>query len=209
MPRSARTSSFDHRAKHAPRPASLQARWRWSAERGYNKLMKKVLVLGCSGAGKSTLARQISGITGLPVIHLDRHYWRPGWQEPDRATWEWEVAALVRQPQWVMDGNFGGTLPARLAAADTAVFLDFRTWRCLARVLRRIVGSLGRVRPDMAPGCPERLDFAFLLYVCRYRRRDRHRHLAAVREFSGTLVVLRRPAEVAAFVGGLKQETSP
>jgi adenylate kinase family enzyme len=165
--------------------------------------MQRVLVLGCSGAGKSTLARQISVVTGLPVIHLDRYYWRPGWQEPDREIWERQVADLIRDPRWVMDGNFGGTLPARLAAADTAILLDFPTWRCLYRVLRRVIGSLGRTRLNMAPECPERLDFAFLLYVCRYRRRDRQRHLAAIDRFHGRLVTLRRPAEVAAFLAAL------
>jgi adenylate kinase family enzyme len=166
--------------------------------------MRRVLVLGCSGAGKSTLARQISEITGLPVIHLDQHYWRPGWREPERETWEREVAALIDRPEWVMDGNFGGTLPARLGVADTAILLDFPTWRCLARVLRRVLASLGRTRADMAPGCPERLDFKFLIYVCRYRRRDRHRHLAPIRQYRGTLVTLRRPIEVAAFVAALE-----
>jgi adenylate kinase family enzyme len=166
--------------------------------------MRRVLVLGCPGAGKSTLARQISGITGLPIIHLDRHYWRPGWREPDREAWEREVAALIHRPEWVMDGNFGGTLPARLAAADTAILLDFPTWRCLARVLCRVMASRGRTRADMAPGCPERLDFKFLIYVGRYRRHDRHRHLAAIRQFGGTLVAFQRPAEVAAFVAALE-----
>jgi adenylate kinase family enzyme len=165
--------------------------------------MQKVLVLGCSGAGKSTLARRISAVNGLPVIHLDRHYWRPGWQEPDRETWECQVARLIQRPRWVMDGNFGGTLPARLAAADTAILLDFPTWRCLFRVVRRVIGSLGRTRPDMATDCPERLDLAFLLYVCRYRRRDRLRHLAAIDGFQGRFVILRRPSEVAAFLGAL------
>lgn len=36
------------------------------------KSSDRVLVLGCAGAGKSTFARQLTGITGLPVIHLDR-----------------------------------------------------------------------------------------------------------------------------------------
>jgi adenylate kinase family enzyme len=104
-----------------------------------------------------------------------------------------------------MDGNYGGgTLPARLAAADTAILLDFPTWRCLPRVLRRVIASFGQTRADMAPGCPERLDFEFLIYVCRYRRHDRHRHLAGIRQFGGTLVTLQRPAEVAAFVTALE-----
>lgn len=142
-------------------------------------------------------------ITGLPIIHLDRHYWRPGWQEPDKQIWDGEVAAFVRQPQWVMDGNYGSTLAIRLAAADTAVFLDFPTWLCLARMLRRSLGRLGRTREDMAPGCPEHFDMAFLLYVCRYRRKHRPRHLGAIGRFGGTLCTLRRPAEVAAFVAAL------
>ena len=165
--------------------------------------MRRVLVLGCPGAGKSTLARRVARITGLPVIHLDRYYWRPGWQEPDRGAWERVVAELTRRPQWVMDGNYGGTLPARLAAADAAILLDFPTWRCLLRVLRRVLGSHGRTRIDMAPGCAERFDIAFLIYVCRYRRRHRPAHLAALAQFSGLLVTLRRPAEVAAYVAAL------
>jgi adenylate kinase family enzyme len=146
------------------------------------------------------LARQIGRITGLPVIHLDQHYWLPGWQEPDKGTWLRKVGSLLGRPQWVMDGNFGGTLALRLSAADTAIFLDFPTRVCLGRVLRRVVGSLGRTREDMAPGCPERFDFSFLKYVYRYRGEDRYRHLAAVEAFSGNLMILHRPFEVANLV---------
>ncbi len=162
--------------------------------------MQKILVLGCSGAGKTTLARRIAQISGLPLIHLDQHFWRPGWREPDPAAWVRQVAALIARPRWVMDGNFGGTLALRLAAADAVIFLDFPPWRCLARVLRRILGSYGRVRPDMAPGCPEHLDLAFLRSVWRYRRDDRQRHRTPLAQFSGQVITLRRPAEVAAFL---------
>jgi adenylate kinase family enzyme len=31
-----------------------------------------------AGAGKSTFARQLSAKTGLPVIHLDVYFWKPG-----------------------------------------------------------------------------------------------------------------------------------
>jgi adenylate kinase family enzyme len=170
--------------------------------------MRKVLILGCAGAGKSTLARRIGRITGLPIIHLDQHYWLPGWREPDRATWLQRVSALIAQPRWVMDGNFGGTLELRLAAADTAIFLDFPTRVCLARVLRRVIGSLGRTREDMAPGCLERFDFLFLRYVYRYRRVDRSRHFAALEAFGGKLIILRRPSEVAHLILGIGQAVS-
>jgi adenylate kinase family enzyme len=168
-------------------------------------MMRKILILGCSGAGKSTLARQIGSVTGLPIIHLDQHYWLPGWQEPDKETWLRKVSALIAQPRWVMDGNFGGTLVLRLTAADTAIFLDFPTRVCLGRVLLRVLCSLGRIREDMAPACPERFDFSFLRYVYRYRREDRSRHLTAIEGFGGKLIILHRPAEVADLVLGVRR----
>ncbi|EBR8158754.1 adenylate kinase, partial [Salmonella enterica subsp. enterica serovar Newport] len=41
--------------------------------------MRRVLIVGCPGAGKSTLAKELANITKLPLIHLDRYYWLPGW----------------------------------------------------------------------------------------------------------------------------------
>ena len=47
--------------------------------------MERILVLGPCGAGKSTPAVKLGAKLGLPVIHLDKEYWRPGWVEPDPA----------------------------------------------------------------------------------------------------------------------------
>ena len=127
--------------------------------------MRKILILGGSGAGQSTLAAELGRITGLPVVHLDRHFWQPGWREPPPETWRAQATGLAGEPAWIIDGNFGGTLAPRVAVADTIRFLDFSTWRCFARVLKRTLRSFGRVRPDLAPGCPERLDPALLRYV--------------------------------------------
>jgi adenylate kinase family enzyme len=74
--------------------------------------MRRVLILGGSGAGKSTLARILGERTGLPVIHLDQHYWRRGWVMPTPEAWKAQVAELVTRPAWVMDGNFASTFPS-------------------------------------------------------------------------------------------------
>jgi adenylate kinase family enzyme len=168
--------------------------------------VRRILILGGSGAGKSTLAAELGRMTGLPVVHLHRHFWQPGWQEPPPATRRVKVAGLVAEPAWIIDGNFGDTLAARVAAADTILFLNFPTWRCFAQVLKRTLRSFGRVRPDLAAGCPERLDIAFLRYVWRYRRDDRNRHFTALSEFRGQLIMLRRPAEVRAYLRGLSSQ---
>lgn len=162
--------------------------------------MERVLIVGGSGAGKSVLSRRLSDALGLPIIHLDQHHWRPGWVAPDKETWTAQVEALVAAPRWVMDGNYGGSLPLRLAAADTVVFLDFPTWLCLFRVLKRTAASFGRTRPDVAPGCPERIDWPFLAFVWSFRRIHRPRVYDALERFKGRLLVLRGPGDVREFL---------
>ena len=41
--------------------------------------MRRVLVIGPCGAGKSTLAFKLAERTGLPLHHMDKLNWLPGW----------------------------------------------------------------------------------------------------------------------------------
>lgn len=130
--------------------------------------MQKILIIGCSGAGKSTLARKLHAVTRLPLIHLDQYYWKPGWVEPDWAEWRRMIRELVDRPAWIMDGNFGGTMDLRIGSADLVIYLDYPTWKCLWRVLKRVFRYHGQERPDMPKGCPEKWDLDFLHYVATF-----------------------------------------
>jgi adenylate kinase family enzyme len=167
--------------------------------------MQKVLVIGPGGAGKTTLARRIAGATGLPLIHLDSLYWRPGWQPTPAAEWEELVSELTSRPRWVMDGNYGGTLDARIAAADTIVFLDWPRLHCIWRVIRRRVEFAGRSRPSMPDDCPERLTVEFIRWIWDYPRRRRPRILERLERVRNGkhVIVLRDRAGVQAFLDGL------
>ena len=166
---------------------------------------QRVLVIGISGAGKSTFGRTLAGRTGLPLVHLDKEYWRPGWRETPRAEWRARVASLVAGEHWVMEGNYAGTLDLRLARADTLFWFDYPTLKCLLRMLKRIVSSYGQVRPDLAEGCPERFDWEFLEYVWRFNRAERPKIVAALAGSGRHLepVVFRRDADVTRFLAAL------
>ena len=92
--------------------------------------MKKVVIIGSDGAGKSTLARRLGAATGIEVFHLDKLYWKPNWTKTPKDEWLKTVENLLCKDEWIMDGNFGGTMEIRLAACDTAIFLDFPRTVC-------------------------------------------------------------------------------
>jgi adenylate kinase family enzyme len=163
-------------------------------------MARRILVIGCSGAGKSTLAKVIAERHRLPLIHLDQCYWRPGWVEPPEAEWAQEVERLLAAPAWVMDGNFSGTMKRRAELADAIVYLDLPRWLCLLRVLRRVALGYGRTRADVAPGCPERFEWAFLKWVWNYPKRSRLRTLELLRTFPGAIVILKNGGQVGRWV---------
>ncbi|WP_243420718.1 AAA family ATPase [Micromonospora globispora] len=160
--------------------------------------MQRILIVGSPGAGKSTLSHEVARRLDLPLIHLDRHYWRPGWVASDEARFRAEVAGIAARPAWVMDGNYGATLDLRLPRADLLVLCDPPRLLCLARVLRRRWVHRATPRSDLPAGCPERIDLEFLRYVWHYPRRSRHRVFAAldVATPRPALVRLRRRADV-------------
>ena len=130
--------------------------------------MQRILVIGSPGAGKSTLARRLSERFDLPLIHLDREYFGPGWTTPPRAEWRERVRALAARPAWVMDGNYASTFDIRVPRATVIVWLDLPRWRCALSVLWRVAKNYGRARPDLGPDCPEKFDFSFMRWIWSY-----------------------------------------
>ncbi len=113
---------------------------------------QRVLVDGMMGSGKSTLARALAARTGLPLIHLDVHHWKPGWERPSDDEWRERQRALLAGEAWIIDGNDNATLALRLERADTVVFLD-TPWRlCASRAFMR---GLRKPVGEMPMGCED------------------------------------------------------
>jgi adenylate kinase family enzyme len=141
---------------------------------------KRVIVIGSGGAGKSTFARELAARTGLPLIHLDREFWKPGWVETASDEFVEHVRRLSAGDAWIMVGNFGGSLSVRIERCDAIVFFDLPRLVCLYGALRRWLVFRNRGRPDLAEGCPERLDAAFLRWIWDFPRKSRPRIVAAL-----------------------------
>lgn len=128
---------------------------------------RRIIVTGIAGSGKSTLSRALAIKSGLPLIHLDLQFWKPGWTAPSEAEWREKLSVVLAGESWIADGNYTETLDLRLERADTVVLLATPWWRCAGRAFLR-----GCRMPDKLPdGCE---------YTAWQRLRDEWRLIPAI-----------------------------
>lgn len=112
------------------------------------------------------------------------------------------MISLVAEPEWILDGNYGGTMDIRIQHADTIILMDYPTWRCLWRITRRLFLNYGKARESMKEGCPERFDLKFFLYVAHWRSTRRAGILSRLKEVADEqqVVLLKNDREVNRFL---------
>jgi len=137
--------------------------------------MQRVVILGRAASGKSTLARRLGAITRLPVMELDKLFWRPGLLPTPREAWSAAQERLAGQGQWIMDGDLGpyDAVQVRLRRADTVILLDFSLVRCACQAIKR-----SRERAD------------FWRWLLTYRRKYLPLLLQAIAQHASTADVL-------------------
>lgn len=135
--------------------------------------MKKIMIIGSGGAGKSTFARKLGRKLNIPVHHLDAHLWKPGWTMTTREEQQDIQQQLMAGEQWIIDGNYNGTLDIRLQQADTVIFMDINRRICLYQAMKRYFMYRNQSRPDMAADCDEKIDLKFLQWIWNYPRDKR------------------------------------
>ena len=163
--------------------------------------MERIMIIGCPGSGKSTLARALGERLDLPVVHLDRLWWKPGWENVTQEEFDKRLGNALKLEQWIIDGNFSRTVQTRLEKCDTVIYLDFNRWQCLWGMLQRVLGSYGKVRPDMSPGCPERFDREFVKFIWNFNKNNRVRNYTWIAKAKhARAVVLKNRRDVKRFL---------
>lgn len=126
--------------------------------------LMKIAIIGSAGSGKSTLARRIGEKLKLPVFHMDTLFWKPGWEAVSTEELTENHDQILKNPSWVIDGNYHKVWGKRMEAADLIIFLDLpeqlaftgllnvfsnterkqdRTWRLVAK--KSLIGSLSAI----------------------------------------------------------------
>ncbi len=164
--------------------------------------MKKVIIIGCPGAGKSTFARKLAAKTGLPLHYLDMIYHLPDRTVLHAPQFDKKLQELMAADEWILDGNYQRTMPARMKEADTVFFFDLPVEVCLEGAISR----LGHERIDM-PWHDDELAEDFRLWITNFPNFQLPLINRLLSEFTGTVYRFTDRAQADAFIADLPESS--
>ncbi|MCF0111061.1 MAG: DNA topology modulation protein [Erysipelotrichaceae bacterium] len=167
----------------------------------------KIAIVGYSGSGKSTLAGKLGKLYMYDVLHLDSIHFSSGWKERSDEDMITDVKAFLDKENWIIEGNYSRILyQRRMEEADRIVVMNFNRFSCLVRAYKRYRMYKGKTRPDMAPGCSEKFDREFVLWILRDGRNKtmKKRYRDVMQRYPDKTVVLKNQRQMDDFVSTLE-----
>ena len=113
--------------------------------------MKRITIIGNTGSGKSTLAEKLGKILNIPVYHLDSIYWKPGWLKEDTDALTEQVRRITETEEWIIEGNYRGTMADRFERSDLILFLNIPLAQCIKNIKIRDKSGLFTGMPNGKP----------------------------------------------------------
>jgi adenylate kinase family enzyme len=170
--------------------------------------MKKIAVFGNAGGGKSTLARQLSELTGLPLIALDKIQFQAGGAPVAHAQFLTEHHGIVSSAAWIIDGyGCRASAWARFEAADTLVYLDLPLYVHAWWVTKRFFKGLFNTPegwPERSPMLKSTLNSYRILWLCHRHLTPAYRALVVEAKLTKAVHHLTSSAEIAHFLTELR-----
>ena len=163
-------------------------------------MMDRIMIIGLNGSGKSTLANKLGSILGREVTHLDKLYFKPGWNAVSKEEWKEIVTNLLAQDKWIIDGSYPSSMDRRAERADLIIWLKFSKIKCLYRIIKR---CFSKIQPfDRPEGDFHKISWYLVWKILKYSKRKIAKKLEPYKN-SRKLVILHNDNEVAQFLATL------
>lgn len=172
---------------------------------------RRILVIGSPGSGKSTFSRELSEIRCIPIYHLDKIFWKNGWNPIPEEEFKDKLIKILQTNEWIMDGNYSQNLAMRMKYAQTVIFLDIPWILCTLRVIKRNIHNRHNTRKDITEGCEEKFDHDFyelLKFIRHFPKTDRVKiiKLLEVNAYEKEIIIFSNSKSVKQYLQKIKNE---
>lgn len=161
--------------------------------------MDRILIIGCPGSGKSTLSKKLNDRLKYPILHLDFVYHIDNENQISKE----ELRSIIKEfcesnEQFIIDGNYTGTLEYRMQYADTIILYEIDTDICVSNAISRLSEQK---RSDMAPGFDNtKMDDDFLDYIKGFNKNLLPKIEEHLSTFTGKIIRLKSYEEADRFL---------
>ena len=149
----------------------------------------KIILIGSPGSGKSTLARELALLTDSPVLHLDKLWHATDYSAAANLAFRKQLTDFIATHEdWIIDGNYQGSLDLRLPEADLILWLKISRYKALYRIITRSLKTryFKKNRPDMAENFQEKWDkeyWAFIKWVWQFPKNNEPKMLQLLEQY--------------------------
>ena len=164
--------------------------------------MKKIIVIGCPGSGKSYFTKVLSEKLNIKKYHLDLYYWKENWTPTPKDKFLEIINNILKNDEYIIDGNYNSTLEIRFQHADTIFFLDLPTEVCLQSEKQR----RGKKRDDLPYYLSEKgEDKEFIDFICNFAVTNRLRILSLIEKYNyKNIIVFKTREDVNNYLNDIK-----
>ncbi len=162
-----------------------------------HSLGERIVIVGPSNAGKSTLTVALSKTLGIPAVHLDQLHHLPNtdWEKRPAAEFIALHDAALLADKWIMDGNYSGLMPQRLARATGVILITSNHWRRFFRYLVRTLLNRSN-RAGHLEGAKDSLKWEMVQWILRKTRHSADRYAKILNTYDLPIVKCRTAAEL-------------
>ena len=155
-----------------------------------DSLGPRICICGPSNAGKSTLAAALGRKLGRPVVHLDQLHHQPNtnWVPRPREEFEKLHDAAILGDSWVMEGNYSGLYPRRMARASSIILLGDNRWANFRRYLRRTIFQKNRV--GNLEGAQDSIKWVMVNWILFHQPKRRSRDIRLLKSYDLPMIKL-------------------